>query len=86
MNGRAIELVQPVYPAIARSAHASGEVIVLVLINKEGKVIAAQVVDGHPLLQAASVKAARESRFASPLVDGKPVNVRGQIVYNFRMM
>lgn len=86
INGRAIELVQPAYPAIARSAHASGEVIVRVLIDKEGRVMAAQVIEGHPLLQAASVKAAKASRFTPTLVEGKPVNVMGQIVYNFRAM
>ena len=83
INGRAIELVTPAYPAIARSAHASGEVIVRVLIDKEGKVMAAQVVDGHPLLQAAAIKAAKASRFTPTLVEGKSVNVMGQIVYNF---
>lgn len=83
INGRAIELVTPAYPAIARSAHASGEVIVRVLIDKEGKVMAAQVVDGHPLLQAAAVKAAKATRFTPTLVEGKRVNVLGRIVYNF---
>ena len=86
VNGRALELVTPAYPVIARSAHASGEVIVRVLIDKEGKVIAAQIVDGHPLLRATSIEAAKASRFNPTLVDGKPVNVMGQIVYNFRVM
>lgn len=83
INGRAIELVTPAYPTIARAAHASGEVTVRVLIDKEGKVMAAQVVEGHPLLQAAAVKAAKATRFTPTLVEGKPVNVMGQIVYNF---
>ena len=83
INGRAIELVQPAYPAIARAAHASGEVIVRVLIDKEGKVMAAQIVDGHPLLQAASIRAAKATRFTPTLLEGKPVYVLGRIVYNF---
>ncbi|MGQ0764018.1 MAG: TonB family protein [Acidobacteriota bacterium] len=48
--------MQPSYPAIALAAHASGQVSVLVIIDKEGKVMAAQVIDGHPLLQAAALK------------------------------
>jgi TonB family protein len=83
INGRAIELAQPAYPAIARAAHASGRVTVLVIIDKEGKVMAAQIVDGHPLLIAAALKAARASRFTPTLFEEKPVNVLGQIVYNF---
>lgn len=83
INGRAIQLVPPAYPAIARASRASGQVVVLVLIDKEGRVTAAQVVDGHPLLRAAAINAARASRFTPTQLDGKPVNVMGQIVYNF---
>ena len=83
VNGRAIELVTPPYPAIARSSHASGQVAVLVIIDKDGNVMAAQVVDGHPLLRGAAIKAAKASRFTPPLVEGKPVNVLGEIIYNF---
>jgi TonB family protein len=86
INGRALELVTPAYPAIARSAHASGEVTVRVLIDKEGRVMAAQVIEGHPLLQAASIRAAKASRFSPTLVEGKPVNVMGRIVYSFKTM
>ena len=86
INGRALELVTPAYPAIARSARASGEVIVRVIIDKVGNVMAAQVVDGHPLLQAASIRAAKASRFSPTLVEGKPVNVMGRIVYSFKTM
>lgn len=76
-------IVQPNYPPIARAAHATGEVVVMVVIDEEGKVIAAQALSGHPLLQAASVKAARESTFAPTLLDGQPVKVTGNIVYRF---
>ena len=86
INGRAIELVQPAYPAMARAANATGKVVVWVLIDKEGKVKAAQVIDGHPLLRAAAVKAAKSSRFTPTLIDNKPVNVSGRIVYTFAKM
>jgi len=83
--GAPINKVQPNYPAIARAAHASGEVVVMVVLDEEGKVIAAQAVSGHPLLQAAAVKAARESTFEPTTVDGKPVKVTGTILYNFQL-
>jgi periplasmic protein TonB len=76
-------LIAPEYPPIARSAHASGQVRVLVIIDKEGKIKAAQVVDGHPLLAAAAIKAARASRFSPTMLEGNPVNVLGEIIYNF---
>jgi TonB family protein len=71
------------YPAIARDAHVLGKVTVLVIVDTEGKVIAAQVVDGHPLLQVAALKAARASRFRRTLLEGKLVNILGTIIYNF---
>ncbi len=83
INGRAVQLVTPAYPTIARSAHAAGTVSVQVLIDLEGNVIAAQAVDGHPLLRAAAVKAARESKFTPTTLEGKPVLVNGIIIYNF---
>lgn len=83
LNGKALELPQPAYPAIARAAHASGTVSVQVLINEQGNVIAARAVDGHPLLQAVSVAAAREAKFSPTLLEGEPVKVTGIIQYNF---
>ena len=83
LNGKALELPKPAYPAIARAAHASGTVVVQVLIDEEGYVIAAHAVSGHPLLQAASVAAAREAKFSPTLLAGEPVKVTGVIQYNF---
>lgn len=83
LNGRAEKLVVPSYPAIARSAHASGAVHVMVLIDKEGTVQAAQIVDGNPLLAASALRAARDSRFSPTLFEGKPQHIVGIIVYNF---
>ena len=81
--GRALELVKPVYPPIAAAAHASGEVRVQVIIDTDGTVIAAASISGHPLLQAASVTAARNTRFAPSKYNGEPVKVTGVLIYNF---
>lgn len=83
LNGKALELPQPVYPAIARAAYASGTVTVQVLIDEQGNVVAARAIDGHPLLQAAAVGAARQARFSPTLLEGEPVKVTGVIQYNF---
>ena len=83
LNGKAITLPKPEYPDIARAAHASGTVVVQVLIDEEGTVVSAHAVSGHPLLQAAAVGAAREARFAPTKLSGQPVKVTGVIQYNF---
>ena len=83
LNGKAVHLVQPPYPPIARSAHASGQVVVQVLIDENGSVVAAHATSGHPLLQAAAVNAARSSKFTPTKLSGQPVKVNGVIIYNF---
>jgi protein TonB len=83
LNGKAVRLVTPQYPAIARSAHASGSVQVQVLIDENGNVVSAHAVSGHPLLQAAAVSAARASKFTPTKLSGQPVKVNGVIIYNF---
>jgi TonB family protein len=83
LNGKATSLPQPVFPAIARQAHASGAVTVEVTIGENGEVIAAHAVSGHPLLQAAAVTAARQASFTPTRLNGEPVKVEGVLIYNF---
>lgn len=83
LNGKAISLPRPAYPPIARQAHASGQVVVQVVIDENGSVISARAVSGHPLLQAVSVAAARQARFSPTKLSGQPVKVTGVITYNF---
>lgn len=83
LNGRARELPKPVYPPAAAAVGASGAVNVQVLIDTEGHVDSATAVSGHPLLRAAAVEAARNSKFAPTFLSGNPVKVSGIIVYNF---
>lgn len=83
LNGKAISLPKPPYPAIAKSARASGTVVVQVTIDESGKVISARAVSGHPLLQAAAVQAAYGARFSPTQLSGQPVKVTGTISYNF---
>ncbi len=84
VNGKAANLVKPPYPAAARAVRASGAVNVQVTIDELGYVVKAAAVSGHPLLRAAAIKAARESKFATTMLGGYPVKVTGIIVYNFQ--
>jgi TonB family protein len=83
LNGKALSLPQPQYPAIARAAKASGTVNVEVVVDEQGSVVAAYAVSGHPLLQAAAVSAARQARFSPTSVNGEPTGVSGILTYNF---
>lgn len=83
LNGKAIDLPAPAYPAIARQAHASGVVVVQVIIDESGSVIAAHAISGHPLLLAVCVDAAKRGQFSPTKLCGEPVRVTGVIRYNF---
>jgi len=83
LNGKAISLPKPAYPAAARAVRASGAVQVQVLIDETGRVVSASAAGGHPLLQSAAVAAARQARFSPTLLSGQPVKVSGIITYNF---
>lgn len=83
VNGRAAYLPRPDYPRAAAAVKAMGLVQVQVLIDEVGRVIQAKAVSGHPLLRAASVKAAREAKFTQTRLQGMPVQVAGVVGYNF---
>jgi protein TonB len=83
VNGKAISLAKPEYPAAARVAGVSGSVKVQVLIDEMGKVVTAQAIEGPPQLQFAARAAACGARFTPTLLQGQPVKVAGIIVYNF---
>ena len=83
VNGKAIKLVQPPYPDEARAARASGRVRVQIVIGETGDVIRVCAVDGAKSLMKASESAAWRSKFSPTLLDGKPIRVRGVIIYNY---
>ena len=83
LNGKAISLPKPAYPAAARAVRAAGQVSVQVLIDEDGRVVSASAGGGHPLLVPAALAAARGARFSPTLLSGQPVKVSGVITYNF---
>lgn len=83
VNGKAVSLPKPAYPAAAKAVKAGGAVNVQVVIDEQGNVVSATAVSGHPLLQSAAVSAAQQAKFQPTTLSGQPVKVSGVIVYNF---
>jgi len=73
------------YPEAARAVRASGTVSVEV-IDKKGRVIWTNVVEGHPLLRAAALETACKTRFA-PTKDclGRKLKTTTVLYYNFKL-
>jgi TonB family protein len=83
LNGRAIFLPKPEYPANAKAKRATGVIPVRVMIDETGKVTEAKAVCGDMDLQQASEAAAKQAKFAPVRIDGEAVKISGIIVYNF---
>lgn len=83
LNAKAISLPQPAYPPIAKQAHASGTVVVQVVVDEKGNVISASAVSGHPFLRAPAAAAARQAKFSPTKLAGRPVKVSGVLNYEF---
>lgn len=83
VNGAAVSLPKPAYPAAAQAVKASGEVKIQVTIDEEGNVIAANAVSGHPLLRQTAERAARLAKFKPTTLEGVAVKISGIIIYNF---
>jgi TonB family protein len=77
---------KPAYPPSERTAGVEARVIVEVYINERGMVDKVKLVkSGGPLFDQAVMTAAMNSSFEPGYVDGKPVPVRVQIPYAFKL-
>jgi TonB family protein len=84
VSGKAKNLVRPTYPVKAKKQKLSGAVQVLILVNEEGKVIKAKALcPNYQILGESAEKAALASSFSPTMLSGKPVKVKGTIIYNF---
>jgi TonB family protein len=83
LRAAAVSSAKPIYPALARAARISGDVVIKVAIDEQGKVTSASVVSGHALLNDAAESAAREWEFTPFKVDEKTVKVTGVLTFKF---
>lgn len=83
MEASLINRVDPVYPAIARAAHISGEVKLRATIATDGTVKDYEVVSGNPLLVRAAIAAIRQWRYRPTQLNGEAVEVETLITVNF---
>lgn len=75
-QGLLIRQVKPEYPALSRQARIQGTVMLQATI---GKVQNLRVINGHPMLTATAIAAARQWLYRSYYLNGEPVEVETQI-------
>jgi periplasmic protein TonB len=77
--------VDPVYPPLAREARIAGTVIMEAVIDEHGNVVEARVVNGHPLLIEAALRAVRQWKYEPTSLNGQPVSVELQVQVHFKL-
>jgi len=80
-----VNQVQPIYPAIARTAHVSGTVMLHAIIAKDGSIQELEYVSGPALLMKAAMDAVHQWRYQPTLLNGEPVEVDTSIQVVFTL-
>lgn len=79
-----IQRVEPSYPAMARSMHATGKVRLEVTVASDGKVKAVRKLEGNEMLANAAIQAVRRWRYEAAKQDGTYVESIVEVIFNFR--
>ena len=86
MESRLIHRVDPEYPAELKEARPSGQVILSIVIGKNGEVQQVEVLkgdEGDPGLNSAAANAVSQWRYRPFVLNGIPVPVRTTVVVHF---
>ena len=77
--------VTPKYPKEAREKGIQGDVILQATIDTKGNITNLKVVQGDPILAAASIEAVKQWKYRPYILNGKPVEVDTTIKIQFHM-
>lgn len=78
--------VPPVYPVMARTVGIQGQVVLDIIIGKDGAVREVHVVHGLPFgITEAAVDAIKQWRYEPSFLNGKPVEVKVEVTLDFRL-
>jgi periplasmic protein TonB len=80
-----ISRVEPAYPFLAKETKTEGTVRLHAIISREGRIVALDVISGHPLLVMAALDAVRQWRYRPTLLNGEPIEVETSITVIFRL-
>ena len=84
-QAKLISSVPPMYPALAKNQHISGNVQIDALIDANGRVTTMKVVSGPTLLQQAAIDALKQWKYQPAQLDGKPVAMHLTVTLQFRL-
>ena len=82
-NVQAAQLVNRVAPVAPAGNQVTGQVVLAVVVAKDGSVVDAQVVSGPPMLMRAALDAVRQWVYRPTLLNGQPVEVSTTVTLTF---
>jgi TonB family protein len=82
---KAVKKVEPDYPPIAKAARAQGKVIFNITTSGEGKVIQAEIIQGHPLLRDSVLQAVKQWEFKPTEISGVQAKVSAVLTFEFTL-
>jgi protein TonB len=77
--------IAPIYPAIARSAHIQGIVILEAVLDASGRVDDVHVLRSIPLLDQAAIEAVRQWRYTPTLLNGRAIPIVLTVTVSFTL-
>jgi protein TonB len=80
-----ISTPQPIYPAVAVAARVEGVVVIDAVIDEQGNVVRAQIVDGPPLLIRAALAAVLQWKYQPTYLDGQAVAINTHVQVHFHL-
>jgi protein TonB len=80
-----ISTPQPIYPAVALAAKIEGVVVIDAVIDEQGNIVRAKVVDGPPLLVGAALAAVTHWKYEPTYLDGQAVEIETHVDVRFRL-
>ncbi len=87
LSTRLLSAEPPRYPTEARRRRETGTVVLMVVVNEEGRVAAISIADssGVDRLDKAALSAVRQWRWSPTIIDGRPSEVRGLVRIPFEL-
>jgi len=80
-----VQDIEPVYPPIAHAAHIQGDVILAVVIDKDGKVASERFLSGPLMLEQAALDAVKKWRFTPFLANGIAMQATTKLTIPFHI-
>jgi protein TonB len=78
--------VTPEYPKEARDQRIQGTVQLHIIVGKDGKVLQAEVISGHPVFARAALEAVRKWEYKPVLLNGQAVEVDSTVDVVFSLV